>query len=207
MLNAADALPQPLVFGEARVAEAQAALERIENTVKNLDWLCGNADASAASVIDLRCAFGGGRERPFAAFEQAMDDDFNTAGALGEIFTFVGEVNTLAGGGSVSADDAVALGAARAIRLVELMDVLGVAGVDEDEGSAAYPAEVVDLAADLAGYAGADALEAVDALLAAQPPRARRRTGLLPTACATVWSPSDLLIEDTPQGARVTFEG
>ena len=195
----------PLVFGEARVAEAQAALERIENTVKNLDWLCGNADASAASVIDS-VAVSAAVERVRAAFEQAMDDDFNTAGALGEIFTFVGEVNTLAGGGSVSADDAVALGAARDT-LVELMDVLGVAVVDEDEGSAAYPAEVVDLAADLAGYAGADALEAVDALLAARAAARKEKNWAVADGVRDGLVALGFVIEDTPQGARVTFEG
>ncbi len=242
----------PLVFGEARVAEARAALERIENTVKNLDWLCGNADASAASVIDsaavsaaverARAAFEQAMDDDFntagalgeiftfvgevntlagggsvsaddavalgarAAFEQAMDDDFNTAGALGEIFTFVGEVNTLAGGGSVSADDAVALGAARDT-LVELMDVLGVAVVDEDEGSAAYPAEVIDLAADLAGYAGADALEAVDALLAARAAARKEKNWAVADGVRDGLVALGFVIEDTPQGARVTFEG
>ena len=195
----------PLVFGEARVAEAQAALERIENTVKNLDWLCGNADVSAASVIDS-VAVSAAIERVRAAFGQAMDDDFNTAGALGEIFTFVGEVNTLAGGGSVSADDAVALGAARDT-LVELMDVLGVAVVDEDEGSAAYPAEVVDLAADLAGYAGADALEAVDALLAARAAARKEKNWAVADGVRDGLVALGFVIEDTPQGARVTFEG
>ena len=173
--------------------------------MKNLDWLCGNADASAASAIDS-AAVSAAVERARAAFEQAMDDDFNTAGALGEIFTFVGEVNTLAGGGSVSADDAVALGAARDT-LVELMDVLGVAVVDEDEGSAAYPAEVIDLAADLAGYAGADALEAVDALLAARAAARKEKNWAVADGVRDGLVALGFVIEDTPQGARVTFEG
>ena len=171
--------------------------------MKNLDWLCGNADASAASAIDS-AAVSAAVERARAAFEQAMDDDFNTAGALGEIFTFVGEVNTLAGGGSVSADDAVALGAARDT-LVELMDVLGVAVVDE--GSAASPAEVIDLAADLAGYAGADALEAVDALLAARAAARKEKNWAVADGVRDGLVALGFVIEDTPQGARVTFEG
>ena len=93
-----------------------------------------------------------------------------------------------------------------------IVELMGVFGIDVEAASAScaaggYPPEVVGLAADIAGYEGADAAEAVDALLAA---RADARA-------AKDWSRADavrdglcglgFVIEDTPQGARVTYEG
>lgn len=86
------------------------------------------------------------------------------------------------------------------------MDVLGI-DVTAAEAGAAYPAEVVGLAADLARLRGR---------------RPRDRRGRLLEARATaraekMWAVADgvrngladlgFVIEDTPQGARVTFEG
>ncbi len=182
----------PLDFSVERMHEADAALSRIENAVKNVDWLCANAKAEEAA----------------AAFSDAMDDDFNAPAALGALFTLVGDLNAMVSGASLSVRDAEAAVAARDA-IVELLDVLGIGIVDEQgEGEASeYPAEVVALAAELAGYGGSDAMEAVEALLEA---RAQARAG-------KDWGLADgvrdglvglgFVIEDTPQGARVTYEG
>ena len=137
----------------------------------------------------------------------AMDDDFNAPAALGAIFTLVGEVNTMVADKSLSVADAEAAVAARDT----IAELLGVLGVDVDasaaEASADYPLEVIALAEQLAGYGGSDAEEAVEALLEA---RARARA-------EKDWGTADgvrdglaglgFVIEDTPQGARVTYEG
>ena len=129
----------------------------------------------------------------------------STRRALSARSSFVGEVNTLAGEGAVSASDADALKSARDV-LVELMDVLGVAIADEGR-DAAYPAEVIDLAAELTGYAGSDAREAVDALLDARAAARKESNGRSPTACATGFRVSASSSRTRRQGARVTFEG
>ncbi len=134
-----------------------------------------------------------------------MDDDFNAPAALGGIFTLVGELNTAIADKTLSVSDAEAVVCATdAIR--ELLAVLGIALSDE-AGANDYPLEVVPLAADIAGYGGTDPMQAVEALIEA---RARARS-------EKDWGTADavrdglvglgFLIEDTPQGAKVTFEG
>ena len=196
----------PLDFSDERLAEAGAALCRIENTVKNLDWLLGNAE-DIPSPLDLRALIERTRQAKMG-FILAMDDDFNTCKALGEVFDFIADVNAQTAGKTLSLSDVPPVRDARAL-VVELM---GVFGIDVEAAADAcavngYPDEVLSLAADIAGYEGSDAVEAVDALLAA---RADARA-------AKDWGKADVVrdglcglgftIEDTPQGARVSYEG
>ncbi len=196
----------PLDFSVERLDEADAALTRIENALKNIDWLASNATDGAPDVLDsvsLRALAVDAHED----FMSAMDDDFNAPAALGAIFTLVGEVNTMVADKSLSVADAEAAVVARDT----IAELLGVLGVDVDaaaaEASADYPPEVIALASSFAGYSGSDAEEAVETLLEA---RARARV-------EKDWGTADgvrdglaglgFVIEDTPQGARVTYEG
>ncbi|MEG1561606.1 MAG: cysteine--tRNA ligase, partial [Raoultibacter sp.] len=81
----------PLDFSDERLTEAEAALSRIVNTVKNLEWLEANA-ADIPSPLDIR-ALMAQTQTARNEFIAAMDDDFNTAGALGSIFEAVRAVN------------------------------------------------------------------------------------------------------------------
>jgi len=134
----------PLDFSDERVDEAGVALDRIMNAVKALDWALGNATAAddaidAAAAADLVRA-------TRAKFIEAMDDDFNSSKALGDVFDFVGEANTLVAGKTLSAADAEATRPVRDL-IVELMGVFGVdleAALGSDEG---LPAEVEELVA------------------------------------------------------------
>ena len=196
----------PLDFSDERLAEAQAALGRIENAVRNLGWQLENAQ-DAPSPLDTRALMKRAKEAK-VAFVLAMDDDFNTCRALGEVFDLVADVNAQTAGKVLSVSDVPIVRDARDT-VIELMGVFGidVAAAGEGDAGEAYPVEVVDLAADLAGYEGADAAEAVDALLAA---RAEARA-------AKDWPRADAVrdglaglgftVEDTPQGARVSYEG
>ncbi len=194
----------PLVFGEARVAEAASALERVENAIKNADWLVKNA-SDVESALDAD-ALEAAAARLRDGFTETMDDDFNTAGALGVVFTFVGELNAcLAGVEVISREDADAVSAARAA-LVEIMGVLGVEVGAEAEGDV-YPPEVIALAAELAGYAGADAHEAVEALLEARAAARKEKNWAVADGVRDGLGGLGFVIEDTPQGARVTYAG
>ena len=196
----------PLDFSSDRLTEAGAALCRIGNAVKNLDWLLANVQ-DAPSTLDAP-ALAARAQQAKDAFVLAMDDDFNTCKALGEVFELVADVNGRTADGALSREDAAAVQGVRDL-VVELM---GVFGIDVAAGAGACPAqalppEVIALAADIAGYDGSDAAEAVDALLAA---RADARA-------AKDWGRADavrdglcglgFVIEDTPQGARVSYEG
>lgn len=195
----------PLDFSDDRLAEAEAALVRIENAVKNLDWLVETASADAEPALDsaaLLAAAASVRE----GFIAAMDDDFNAPAALGEVFSFVGEVNAAVADKSLAAADVEAVSAARAV-IVELMDVLGVAVAQPSEAGAAYPAEVIDLAAEVAGFAGADAAEAVEALLEARAAARKEKNWAVADRVRDGLTGLGFTIEDTPQGARVSYEG
>ncbi len=192
----------PLDFSDARLDETTHAYVRLENLVRNLRWAetlvaqGTGAPAEACSGLNLQVTMA--RDK----FAAEMDDDFNTAGALAAVFELAKAANVFLSEFQVDlcADDKAALEAA-AHTVVELLAVLGVEIAEEEER--AYPAEVVDLARDVAGYQGSDAEQAVAALLAA---RADARA-------AKDWSRADavrdglnalgLKIEDTPQGARV----
>lgn len=195
----------PLDFSDERLAEAEAALVRIENAVKNLDWLVETASADAEPALDSAALLevaASVRE----GFIAAMDDDFNAPAALGEVFSFVGEVNAAVADKSLAAADVEAVSAARAV-IVELMDVLGVAVAQPSEAGAAYPAEVIDLAAEVAGFAGTDAAEAVEALLEARAAARKEKNWAVADRVRDGLTGLGFTIEDTPQGARVSYEG
>lgn len=196
----------PLDFSEERVAEAGAALCRIGNAVKNLDWLLGCAEDVPSSLDGDALAARAAQTR--GAFVEAMDDDFNTCRALGEVFDLVADVNGRTADKVLSREDAAAVKAARDA-IVELMGVFGIdvtAGADVCAANA-YPAEVVALAADIAGYEGADAAEAVDALLAARADARAAKDWARADAVRDGLTGLGFAIEDTPQGARVAYEG
>ena len=208
----------PLVFGEQRVAEADAALTRIENAVKALDWLLetgtprGEAalepeTPEAALVVTLDAAALTDRVAVLrAGFTEAMDDDFNAPAALGEIFSFVSDANALvADAKTLAAEEAAAVREARDA-IVELMDVLGI-DVTAAEAGEAYPVEVVALAADLAGYDGDDPEIAVARLLEARATARKEKNWAVADGVRNGLADLGFVIEDTPQGARVTFEG
>ena len=84
----------PINFSRELLEQAEAALERLYNARDNLEYLISNAEDKAPSD----------EEREFleklpeftADFERAMEDDINTADALGVIFELVREINTSA---------------------------------------------------------------------------------------------------------------
>ena len=139
-------------------------------------------------------------------FTEAMDDDFNAPAALGEIFSFVSDVNALvADAKTLAAEEAASVREARDA-IVELMDVLGI-DVTAAEVGEAYPVEVVALAADLAGYDGDDPEIAVARLLEARATARKEKNWAVADGVRNGLADLGFVIEDTPQGARVTFEG
>lgn len=194
----------PLDFSDSRLQESEASLGRIENTVKNLDWLLSTASegpavldgpALKASVDELR-----------QGFVESMDDDFNTAGALGCLFSFVGDLNAQVANKTLSTLDAGAVTEARDA-IVELLGVLGIQLEDEEEEALGFPAETVGLAVELAGYAGDNAEEAAQALLDARAAARKARDFGLADAIRDGLTGLGFTVEDTPQGARVTYGG
>ena len=90
------------------------------------------------------------------------------------------------------------------------MGVLGVGGTCADDGAcetALWPDGVLELAKEQAGYEGANKREAVDALLSARAEARKAKDWGRADAVRDGLAVMGFTIEDTPQGARVTFGG
>lgn len=189
----------PLDFSDERLSESEVALSRITNTVKNLEWLESNAQ-DIPSRLDIRALLTLIRETR-NEFIFAMDDDFNTAGGLGALFAFVGDLNAAIADKTLSLSDLPAIRQAREL-IAELMGVFGI-DLEGEQKAASYPPEVVGLAQKLAGYAGSDTAQAVLALLACRTEARSNKDWALADKVRDGLAAFELVIEDTPQGPRI----
>jgi len=98
-----------LNFTQQSLDDAKSALARIESFLIRLDEVAGSAPRDAAHADDSAEAMIG---KLLTDFQEAMDDDLNTAGALGAIFTFIRDANTAIDAGRISAGDAAGMRAA-----------------------------------------------------------------------------------------------
>ncbi len=191
----------PLDFSDERLGEAESALGRLSNFVKNTEWLCQNAaedtvnfDAAAyKQAMDAMCD----------AFIASMDDDFNTAGALGAIFGFVTEANTMLANATVGQDVAEKM-LVGADMVCDLLGVLGVSLKGEAAGEGGSDEGLLALAAELAGFTGDSAEAAIEALLSRRADARKQKDFALADAVRDRLGDLGYVVEDTPQGARVT---
>jgi len=81
----------PLEFSPEKLDEAKAAHARLRDALLDLDFRVANAGkaASRGECPDLSLR----AEAARLSFAERMDDDLNTAGALGELFALVGETH------------------------------------------------------------------------------------------------------------------
>jgi cysteinyl-tRNA synthetase len=98
-----------LNFTPQSLDDAKSALQRIESFLLRLDELSRSAPHDAAHADDAGDALWG---KFISDFEAAMDDDLNTAGALGALFTFIRDANVAIDAGEISAADAAGMKAA-----------------------------------------------------------------------------------------------
>ena len=194
----------PLDFSDERLAEAEVALGRIETAVRNLDWQMDNA-ADVPSPINAKRLMQKTKSTR-VQFVLAMDDDFNAPKALGEVFDLVGMLNSECDGKTLSISDVPIIRDARET-ITTLMRVFGceVAPQDWQKASEIYPAEVIDLAREVAGFEGDNTAEAVEALLAARAEARAQKDWARADAVRDGLAGLGFTIEDTPQGARVNF--
>ena len=125
----------PLNFSQEQIAQAKAALDRMYTARDNFDFLKSGAqeraldEAEAQLVADAKACM--------EKFDAAMDDDLNTADAIGAIFELIKHANVaLKPGCAVEAVDAV-IGAFR-----EMTGVLGLVKPKEAENNAEVDALV-----------------------------------------------------------------
>jgi cysteinyl-tRNA synthetase len=165
----------PLAYGEAIVADQERKLARLRSALEPAVGAVesgGAADALAGAVASTR-----------ARLVEAMDDDFNTAGAIAALFELVRAINT--------ARDAGVGGAPFAAAQAELRDLAGILGLsleaqrNQRQEAAPFVELLIELRAELRKarqFALADMV--------------RNRLGDLGVA-----------LEDTPQGTRWKVSG
>ncbi len=216
----------PLDFSSERLEEARTALGRIQNFLQNASWLCKTADegslerdalkndACTTATVDTVDTVGA-LNKPFNTqvfeavqalmqreFIEAMDDDFNTAGALGSVFSFVSEANTLISESAICPSDALLLQGAHD-KIVELMGVLGVElslGSNKEE---AFDDALLTFAEEVSGYTGSNGEEAIQSLLDCRSSARKEKNFALADSVRDGLAELGYVIEDTPQGARV----
>ncbi|HZK35225.1 MAG TPA: cysteine--tRNA ligase, partial [Bacillota bacterium] len=119
----------PINFSDELLEQAQTALERLYNAKENLEYLLESAkDDKKQEDEDFISSLPGYKDR----FEQAMDDDINTADAIGIIFDMIRDINTFA-----NADSSKKALKSSLDMLLDLTGILGLLdkekeGIDQD---------------------------------------------------------------------------
>ena len=122
----------PIEFSEERLAEAGVGYQRLRTPLERADVWNG-----APSGSELGGSLKEAAEQAEARFAEAMDDDFNSAKALGHLFDFGREVNR-------AFDEGAELEAGRAAQhLRRLGEILGLFWKAPE--AAEWPAEVLEL--------------------------------------------------------------
>ena len=116
----------PLNFSSDLMEAAKSGLDRIITATDNLKFLADNA--KTATLTDIEDDALTKTQNYVAAFEKAMDDDFNTADAIAAIFDLVKYANTTANG-----DSSKAYVSALYELIVKLADVLGIVVEKKEE--------------------------------------------------------------------------
>ncbi len=112
---------QPLDYNDKAVKQAIQSLERIKNAADAMTGRISILEKIGSRETEADKKLADATRKVREAFEREMDDDFNTPGALSEIFTFVREINTLTSdvGGAAVLREAMAV-------LTELLGILGI---------------------------------------------------------------------------------
>ncbi len=112
----------PLNFSREQLEQTKSALERLYNAKTNLEFMMDRAEA--APISEDECAMLERINGYVTQFEQAMDDDINTADATAAIFDLVRDINTHVKAGTFAFLDSI-----YAI-FMRLTEVLGIARKD-----------------------------------------------------------------------------
>ena len=194
----------PLDYSKERLDEAQVSFDRISNTIGNIEWACAHPVEGAADDPAAREALLATIESCKAQYVEAMDDDFNTAAALGSVFSLVGAANAFIADGIAAGEPAAAASAAREA-IVDLMGRFGIDMLAGGEGND-WPDELLDLAAEMGAYEGTDKEAAAAALIEARAQARAAKDYGRADAIRNGLTALGFAIEDTPQGARLKFQ-
>lgn len=117
----------PINYTSEILDQARAAVERLQNCQENIEFRIGKAPSVQMSD-DERASLNTVVEKK-AAFIEAMDDDFNTADAIGCLFEITKEINLMLKNEDCSFDYIDASGKI----FLELIELLGFGSVKDDD--------------------------------------------------------------------------
>jgi cysteinyl-tRNA synthetase len=176
---------QKLNFTFDGLRAAASAIERLDSLERRLAERAGASGATPAQVVGPTEGFSSKVDAARAGFLAAMEDDFNTAAALGRLFTFVSETNVDLEAGRLLPADAAA---ARALLEGIAGGILGVLPSKEPPG---------------APEAGSPAEDgAIEARIAARQEAKKRRDFKAADAIRDELAARGIVLEDTPKGVR-----
>jgi cysteinyl-tRNA synthetase len=139
----------PIEYSRERLIEARAAQERIQNFLIAADYVIAAGDGTPpADGLQPRTA-GALQElheslnRLEAEAQESLDDDFNTAGALGKVFEIVRLGNSLMAEGTPTAHHRAIVQRAREL-VIELTQLLGIVWAAPQSEVAEVPSQVMD---------------------------------------------------------------
>ena len=115
----------PVNFSKEMIEQSKAALDRLYTARDNWTFLLDHAPERELNEAE-QALIANGREA-VAKFDEAMDDDLNTADAIGAIFELVKEGNL-----AITADTARAAIKSTLSTLKEMTDVLGILAREND---------------------------------------------------------------------------
>ena len=112
---------QPLDYNDGALKQAIQSLERIKNAADVIKGRISILEKAGSRESDADKKLGEASKKVRVGFETSMNDDFNTPGALAEIFTFIREINTHTKdvGGAAVLREALSV-------LTELVGILGI---------------------------------------------------------------------------------
>ncbi len=135
----------PLELKDDSLDEAKSALQRIQNCVDLVNRVgTTETDLVAAQLSDAERELNDNIDTAAEKFEESMDDDFNTSGAVGAIFDLVASANKFVAEHEELSDQGRAVLGRVGSTVTDLCQILGIQMVGE-----AMPAEDESLVSDL----------------------------------------------------------
>ena len=125
----------PINYSDDILSQATAAVERINNCLVNIDFAVKNALGDISDREKQSIEFLNTKKQSFI---EAMDDDLNTADAIGFLFEMTRDINTVISSGASSEY----LSAVNEI-YVPLCELLGF-GLEKDDDDVAYIEEMIE---------------------------------------------------------------
>ncbi len=202
----------PLDYNLENLATARKSYTRLRNTLELLEEVTGSQDAVPAGRLSREAAaFRDQVLARVAEFEEAMDDDFNTALALAALFNLGREVNSFVNRDDFKATPAIRHTLVRVRRYFKnLLDVLGLVPGESRELGMDYAPALREIAVSLRESGAAQLPEPLpeapqallDALLKVrQEARAQKNYRLSDTIRDSLGK-IGIILEDTPRGVR-----